>query len=332
MNNKWLQRIVGLMAVLLVVMMAVVIYMDDVNQKKQSQWVDKLHDEARPYEDEIEQLQRELNDKQKNIGVTDAQPEVMLLLQIEDAEQLETAVKWLKNYEAPVTVVIDSDVKDLSLREILQKIKDSTYFRENEVDVMLSGNPSEKDIMMQLEQKKTVLAEYGIAFSNFWFLASGEETTENTEILVQNNFAGYSQLTDYGTTLKSGELENGLIYAEHVSVKTGDNKIESTLNLCVEQKKTIALAFDMEMLSEMDSTEADSLVDTVLSMVQTKQETKDITVHNISQMLAQNAVNKQSLEEQQAEYDQFEMTQQEKIDELQDKANEIYSRWEDWKK
>ena len=332
MNNKWLQRIVGVIAVLLVVMMAVVLYMDDVNQKKQSQWVDKLHDEARPYEDEIEHLQRELNDKQKNIGVTDAQPEVMLLLQIKDVEQLETAAEWLKYYEAPVTVVIDSNMKDSSLGEILQKIKDSTYFRKNEVDIMLSGNPSEQDVIKQVEQKKTVLAEYDIAFSNFWFLASGEETTENTEILVQNNFAGYSQLTDYGTTLKSGELENGLIYAEHVPVKTGDNKIESTLNLCVEQKKAIALSLDMELLSDLEQTEADSLVDTVLSMIQTKQQTKDIAVHNISQMIAQNAVNKQSLEEQQAEYDQFEMTQQEKIDELQDKANEIYSRWEDWKK
>lgn len=332
LENRWLRRIMGVLTVLLVIGMGAGFCLEDASQKKQSEWMAALKEEARPYEREIDRLQSEVNEKRKAIGVTDTRPEVMLLLQIQNTGQLSRAEEWLNGYAFPVTIVLSASMKDSDIKDVFQKVKDSRYFTGNRVDVMLSGNPSEADMMRRAQRKRKLFSGYDVEFSNCWFLDRGEENAVNTELLAQNKFAGYSQLTDYGINLRSGELENGLVYTEHVPVKTGDNKIESTLKLCAEQKKAAAISFDMEMLAGLDKTEADTLADTVLSLIQTKQESQAVTVHNTSQMLSQNTAGRQSREEQQAEYDRFAAAQQEKMEELQDKVDAIYSRWEDWKK
>ena len=56
-------------------------------------------------------------------------------------------------------------------------------------------------------------------------------------------------------------------------VKSGDNKIESTLNLCVKQKKSVAISFPVADLMELGE-EVAELTQETLELIREKQQEK----------------------------------------------------------
>lgn len=330
MKNKGINPIlIILAATLLILCIGVMLYLGKKEEQVQSARMEALKEEAKPYEKEIEQIQNELKSAQENIEETTNQAEVMILLQVRNTEELQKAEEWLKGYSFPVTVVLDVTVPEEEIRSLLEAISHSVGFSENGTDIMVTGNALETGTMDSALQWDTICTGYSLDFSDWCFLGEGQDNRENIELLKQNGFVGFCQMTDYGINLKSGEDSSGLIYTEYVPVFTGDNKIESTLELCADQRKAVAFSFDVASIIGMDAAEVDTLIENTLILVQTMEENQKLTVHNANQIIQQKELNKKSLEEKQAEYDQRAVEQQEKIAELRSKTREIYSRWEE---
>lgn len=118
-------------------------------------------------------------------------------------------------YKIPASFIVPSDVKEKERIKIFNRIADR-YMNRKDIDIMLSGSLSEKDIWNYISESKEQIQKNRLDFSNFWYFEPGEDTEENIKLLLEKGFTDYSQITTYGKTLISGEEKNGMFYIEYV--------------------------------------------------------------------------------------------------------------------
>ena len=320
------KKVFWIISTLLLIVVVVSLWMEHKQDQKYTNRIRCLEREANNYEIQIKQIQNEMNAKQRKINRENIQAWVLPCYVVRTVSQLEQADKWIDKYKIPASFIVPSDVKEKERIKIFNRIADR-YMNRKDIDIMLSGSLSEKDIWNYISESKEQIQKNRLDFSNFWYFEPGEDTEENIKLLLENGFTGYSQITTYGKTLISGEEKNGMFYIEYVTVKQGDNKIKSTLELCKQQNNAAAISFDMEMLSQLDEKDSTELIKEVMKMIRVQRKSKEVSVYNATQILKQNDYLKKNLQKKQKEYEKYAEKEKQKIVKLQEKADKVWERW-----
>lgn len=320
------KKVFWIISILLFIILVASLWMEHKQDQKYTNRIQQLEREANGYEVQIEEIQNEMNAKQRELNRKNVQAWVLPCFVVKKESQLEQAGKWISKYKMPASFVVPVDIKEKERIGIFDKIA-KQYTNRKDIDIMLSGSLAEKEIWNYISSSKVQIQKYGLSFSSFWHFAPGEDTEENIKALLKKDFTGYSQITTYGKTLISGEEKNGMLYIEYVPVKPGNNKIKSTLKLCKRQNNAAAISFDMETLGELDEKDSARLIKEVMKMIQEQRKSKEISVYNATQILQQNQYLKKNLQKKQKEYGEYAEKEKKKIGELQEKADTVWERW-----
>lgn len=325
------KKIIIFAEVIVAVLLVNVLWLECQQDKQYTEWIQQLERKSDSYEKQIKQIQNELNARQREINRDNKRSWAMPCFIIRNTSELKQAEQWIEKYKITASIVVPYSIKEKEQSSIFQKIAENHANRKN-IDIMLSGSLSEKEIWNYISESKKQLKKYGLDFSDFWYFEQGENTEDNIKKLSEHGFAGYSQMTTYGKTLMSGKEDGGMLYIEHVPVKMGNNKIKSTLNLCKQQNNAAAFSFDMDVLNQLDEEDSTKLIKEVMEMLQVRSENQEVTIYNATQIQKQSQYLKKSLKQKQKEYEEYAQKEEQKIRKLEDKSDKIWERWSEWKK
>lgn len=320
------KKIFWIINLLLLIVLAGSLWAENKQDKEYTKRVYQLEQKVNAYDMQIKQIEAEMKVKQKEINKKNKRAWVLPCFVVRKISELEQADKWIADYKVPATFVIPYNTKEKERVSIFERLA-KQYTNREDIDVMLSGSLSEKEIWNYISETRKQIQEHGLNFSGFWYFEPGEDTGSNKKLLLKKSFAGYSQMTTYGKKLASGETQEGMLYVEYVPVKQGDNKIKSTLKLCKQQNNTAAISFDMETLGELDEKDSRGLIKEVMKMIQEQRKSKGVVVYNATQILQRNYYLKKNLKKKQKEYEEYAEKEKQKIGELQEKADTVWERW-----
>lgn len=300
------------------------LWMEHRKDQEYTKQIHQVEKKARVYETKIKEIKNEINMKQREINKENRRAWVLPCFVVRTTLELEQADKWIEKYKISASFIVPSDTTEEDRMNIFDEME-RKYINRDDIDVMLSGSLSEKEVWDYILDSKYQIQENELNFSDFWCFEAGEDTEENVKLLFEKGFTGYSQITTYGKTLISGEEKNGMLYVEYVPVKQGDNKIKSTLELCKQQNNAAAISFDMKTLNQLEEKETTELIKEVMELIQTK--SKTVSIYNASQMVKRNGYLKKKLQKKQAKYEKYVERENKKVIKLQEKSNKIWDEW-----
>lgn len=301
--------------------LALFIINDSAKEKRQAEHIRQLQIDARPYEQEIVEIRQRIADRKKEMSAVDLRSYISLCFQV----KTETDIDWIEtkfsSYGYPVTVVLNvADHSETGIKIISKMSKASIN-----MDLMFSNiaffseNPG---VVKQLEEEARTRA---VEVVPIWFLNTKEYTNDDIELLRKHGYAGFTQQTDYSANIVTGTTQSGLFYVEHVPVIPGDNKVNSSLKLAVQGAKPLALSFDVSAISADDDYQA--YVNPIMDGIQKYRDSEKMDILSMKNIVAENTMKRMQADEKQAAYERYAEEQQLRINELQEKTDEIYSKW-----
>nr|WP_296189923.1 hypothetical protein [uncultured Anaerobutyricum sp.] len=309
--------------ILLLIIVIGSLWMEHKHEQEYTKQIHQVEKKANVYETKIKEIKNEINMKQREINKANRRAWVLPCFVVRTTLELEQADKWIEKYKIPASFVVPSDITEEDRMNIFDEME-RKYINRNDIDIMLSGNLSEKEVWNYILDSKYQIQENELNFSDFWCFEAGEDTEENVKQLFEKGFMGYSQITTYGKTLISGEEKNGMLYVEYVPVKQGDNKIKSTLELCKQQNNAAVISFDMKTLNQLEEKGTTELIKEVMELIQTK--SKTVSIYNASQMIKRNGYLKKKLKKEQAKYEKYVKKENKKIIELEEKSAKVWEK------
>lgn len=289
-------------------------------EQHQSQQLQALTQEISRYTQEMEDIEDDLQDRKHALDQNLIPPTVSLCFQIRQPSDLQWVEERFASLGWPLTIVCSLDQPDL-----LQVVSWASQSPLN-LELMFSHFSTYQQSPSILDQIRQQATKAGLSISPLWFLTQEEFTHETLDLLKQHGEAGFSQPTTYSLSIQSGVTEDDLLYVEHVPVQAGDNKVQSSLVLTIEQEKCLILLFDVAYLRETEQSDTfvQAALDTLTSFEQDGQLVVDTTrtYYDLAQQ------QEQSQQEQQKEYEAYAAQQRKRLDELQKKIDEIYESWQ----
>lgn len=310
--------VIGILILALSAGLAYLFINDYRQEKRQSEYLDKLHKEASPYEMEISSIRKDIENAHDNIHKDETISQISLVFEVAQVTDVDWIEEQVSQYNYPATAVLKVD-NTLGSR-IIRRISNS----EASIDVMFSGLDELKQSQENLQTMRDAAKQYGIEAVPMWFFDSADNTDSNVTFIKDNGFSSYTQPTDYGLNIIAGE-KNDVFFTEHIPVRTGDNKVDSSIRISTEQKKPIILSFDVAELST-DSLCKDYLTAAFATLKQYMDDGKTDVV-STGEMIKTQSVLFTSEDEKLEAFEEYQDEQNARIAELQNIIDEIYSEW-----
>lgn len=294
-------------------------------QKKRDEKMDQLMEEARPYEEKIAEVQKLISAKEKEITINVEKPVIVVAFYVENEKEVRSALE-----------LAELNIKDIGITFLLNPLNDEN---ENEkiinyimgytkypYEIGIYGNVAEEGIADKLDILEGQLSKNGLSRGEFWFLSDDVKVSEYMQFLKDKGFGGYSKLTDYSLHINSGK-DGEFYYIEYLPIKVGGTKIASTLNLCVKENRTSVMLYLMKDLAQISYEDMDSICKQTFEVINNSSNNIDVQVPSkvYAGMANQNALEDARREE----FEAFKEEKNKEIEELKNKIDDIYKKWEE---
>ena len=314
-RKKFLTGILAAVSIAVGVVFVSGLYMDRKEELQKSVQIARQNEEAKPYEKEIREINAQMKEREKSLAYLNDTAEMLVGYRMYAPEDMAMIREQAETYGFSPVIVLDCTMEIKQLTNIIQSVADKGW------DIMLTGSPITDEINENVTQVREVLSQSGLSDTGVFLLKSSDYSEKNVAKLAENGFKGY---TCFSNTVTNGCEENGIIYFEYWYVQKGDTSIQNKLELMVDDRKAMIVVFDLENLHTGFLTEEaiTERLDLMADYVKAEKMVFSVTEEIVGQLSNINEVKAQ----RQAEYEEYAAQQQEKINELKEKINQIYGR------
>lgn len=319
MEHRFSGRILLAITLLLAVVLGFLMANQFQKEHRQSQEMAQFYAQTNDYEDELRSIRAELYAMKLAIDQVDITPETALCFLVRDPAQIQWVEDTFSGYGWPVSIVLSIDQTNGA--DIIARMAQS----QMDMEVMFAGISLYQQHQTNLEQLKQQAQRQEVPVSPMWFLSEEEYTQDNLNLLKQYGITGYTQPSQYSDVIQSGNSKDDQLYVEHVPVKPGERLLGSGMELAISQKRFLICAFDVEQMD--GSPEAQATLDNALEALTHFQGTGDMIVDSTRHFFDLKEEQRQAIEQRREEYDRYSAQQQKRIQQLEDKIDQIYQEW-----
>lgn len=288
-------------------------------ERHQTEQMTQFYAQTNAYEDELRSIRKELQEMQAAIEDVDITPETALCFLVQDPAQIQWVEDTFSSYGWPVSIVIPIDQPNGA--DIIARMAQS----QMDMEVMFAGISVYQQYQTNLEQLKQQAQRQEVPVSPMWFLSQEEHTQDNLNLLKQYGITGYTQPSQYSDVIQSGNSKDDQLYVEHVPVKPGERLLGSGMELAISQKRFLICAFDVEQMD--GSPEAQATLDNALEALTHFQGTGDMLVDSTRHFFDLKEEQRKAIEQRREEYNRYSAQQQQRIQQLEDKIDQLYEEW-----
>ena len=316
-----------MMAIVLVILLGVALIgglsYSRYEERKQSEWISQLAKEASPYEQQRDELKKQILKKESSITQKEDNPIMVAAFYVETPQEARQALTWAEEYmeEESITFLLNPAIDSSINEKIIETI---TKLAKQPCEAAVYGSLKDENARIGSQLLAEQLETKQLAQSGYWFLSEDSVLKDYTDWLKDNGFVGYSLLTDYAIHINSGKSQS-FYYMEYVPVKPVDHKIKSTLELCINENTVAVILFSMKDLNVLEETKREELAKSVFDIIEEKE--NQISIQTPKEVYEYLENQTKSEETRRAEYEAFKAEKEAEIKELEKQIDAIYSRW-----
>ena len=314
MKSKALSIVVLLLAVALFGLL----FVSHRQEQRQTAYMQQLQKEAVPCKQEINDIRSELAQKQHAINTKEDASGILFGFVPTSADDFTEIDKLAAEHSITPVILLDCSQEKEQLAQILEKAVAKDY------EVVLAGLQFDESILQTADEMKDLLAQMDDTKSPAFLLRNNANTEETRNLLNEH---GYTELILYDASLQAGMQENGkpyifygffkqpVYYPDYISqVVTAHTMMLASFDFSTIQSGTLQISDVERFMTLADDRKAAN-------------ELRYVDLNSAFQAVAdQNATQ----QERQESYEKYEAEQEKRIQELEEKISEIYSRWDEY--
>ncbi|MCD8237799.1 MAG: hypothetical protein LUC92_00440 [Clostridiales bacterium] len=316
-GSRVISIICVVLSVLLAGFLAYMIYTDNQQQKSQTAVMEALQAEARPYENELTQLKRELSNLEDSVSYSSEDAEIMVGFVATGDSDIEYIKDKADTYNFSPVLILDCTLD----MDIIEKIIESA---DTSWEIMLYAPTFSEEMNDLVLSVLSYLEDAGREHTGVFFLRSDYSTDANIQLLLDDEFIGYTSYHE--SSPKAGQTEDGAVYFDYSYLNTSGTSVTSRLSSAYTGKSSIIVAFDMASINSGDLSE--TYVTSLLDTIEWYTEYDDCSFSTVAAVTEElSSVN--SIEaDNQASYEKQAAEIQVRIDELEEIIDGIYDGYE----
>lgn len=305
-------------SVLLAGALAYMLYTDNQQEKAQSEAIQALQAEARPYEKELRELESELDDLE-NVTYSSEGAEIMVGFIISDVSDVSYIEDKAEAYDFEPVLILDCALELTDIKSFIDAADDdwevmlySSEFSSSTNDSVLTVT----DYLDSIEREHT----------GVFLIRNSSMNSITLQLIKDDGFIGYT--TYHESAPQAGQTSDGYVYFDYVRIVSDDSfdSMSSYLSWLYTNKTSMLLAFDMEGINSGDAAEEN--VTELLDTAQGYTENDDCSFSTVADVVTELQQINQTEEELRAANEERMAEIQERIDELEEIIHEIYSKIE----
>ena len=315
MDEEVLQTIkrvlIGVIIALLLAGMTLVLFRYRADMNSRSRRIASLTAQANAYETELNDLRRQQELEEMHLYTPEGPGVAVIAFLIDGEESLSTAVGYGQAYGFEPSILLRAD--DPNVDSVIESMAGAG------LDVILYSRGIGTAAQIRALQER--LDEAGCVNTNAYLLRAGDDTEANRRKLAQ---AGITTLFLYGDSLTSREAEDGVIELNYSYVNRSSYTPANRLNDLNGSEQGLLFAFDL-----VDTTVTERQMDEIISLIREEADTGHIAIGAVEDAVRTVRLR---LERETAKVTEFLETQEarsERISELEEIIQEIYSHWDD---
>lgn len=304
-----------LLSVLLAAFLGVSFYRDSQEQQAQTAAAESLQAEAKPYEQELTEIRRELAEMEEAIKYAGETARFIVGFELSDVSDLSYIRELADTWQFSPVLVLDCTDELETLETYLDAAADTGW------EIMLFGSSFSEAVNENVLAVRAALAERGLEDTGVFVLRRDYASTGNIQLLMEDGFIGY---TEYNDTPAAGFTQDGMVHFDYSYMQSENETISSRLSLAYANKAAILALFDLAMVQ--NGTISESYVTSVLNTIGQYAEYEDGCFSTVADAVEELQSAQAIVEARQEEYDAYAAQQQERIDELNEIISEIYGK------
>ncbi len=296
---------------------AYMIYTDRQEEAAQTALAEELQAEARPYENQLQELRSEWNDLENSVSYSSEEARLLVGFLVSEVSDISYIEEKAVAYDFVPVLVLDC-TEELTEIEALVEAADADW------EIMLYASGFSEDVNDEVLAVMAWLDSVEREYADVFFLRDDFCTTSNLQLLQEDGFIGYTSYHSASPT--EGQTDEGMVYFDYSYLTTSGTSVTSRISALYSGKTSMLVVFDMASINSGALSEAyvTSLLDTMQGYAAKEDcsfSTVAETVQRLSEVLAIEEGNQKAYEEQAAEL-------QEQIEALEETIADIYARLE----
>ena len=245
--RKSVQWIITVFALALAAGLATLLVRHVMAERQREAAVAEMLEQAEPIEREIEQLRRELAERERNVADVDTNAYLAVGYQITQRSDVELALRHAEQFGFTPVFVLDPTLD--SWRDLLDALQDTAC------EVVVSVSPCTAEGAAALELRSALEAgDDSVKDTGCFLLRMPDDSPENLNVVADAGYTGCIRHADAG---ENTVLESGLVTLSYSQIKSGEFSVENRLQKAADAAQTLLFVFDMDAVREGALTEAD---------------------------------------------------------------------------
>jgi len=303
-------------SILLIIALGYLFYTVNQGEQAQNAALETMQDEAKPYEEELQELRTQLSNLENSVSYTSDEAAIMVGFVISDASNITNDIAYIEEkaqtYAFTPVLVLDCTAELSEIETVVAATDADWEIMLYASDFLTNANENVLAVLSWLESA-------GREHTGVYLMRSDYSSDANIQCLAEDGFVGY---TVYHDTPTAGQTEDGLVYFDYSYLTTSGTTAASRLTSLYSSKSSIITIFDMASINSGELPEV--YVTSLLETMRTYADYDDCafstvadTVERLSQVNSIEAENQAGYEAEAAQI-------QERIEELKEIIAEIY--------
>lgn len=299
---------------LLAALLLLVAYRDRRTERRRKLAMEEVRNEAGIYESELAEIRSGLLRKKAELEAAADCGKLLVGYCMSSKEDISLIKEQAQEYGFEPVAVLDCTMEVERLEDILDGLQGEGY------EIMLTGTPFSEEVLDTADRVRALLPEYGLDGQVSFLLRGSDDTEENLDGLCGR---GYTGLARFDPAASGGLTEEGTPYITY-SFLHDNSQLTGGIDLVIENKSAMIVVFDLNSVESGSLKEEDMA--TTLKYIQKQADKEKLVYSSVSAALEEIKAGDDLLRIRRQNYEEYVKEQQKRIDELEEKIHEVYSR------
>lgn len=315
-SKKGLKTIISCVIILLLVgVFAGLIYQNNLVDKVANSNYSALSKQAKPYEDELKNIRKEMAKTKSSLGYVDELSNIIIGFNMSSTDDLQTILSYATRYKIKPTIILDCDKGLATLDNLLDCLKYTGY------DIILTGKNYDDYTSEVASTVRKKLSKYSLVDTKLFLLQRDMNTTANLERLFYDGYRGY---TVYSTQeILSGIDDKGLAYITYSNISKVNYSMTDKIKYFISGREPALFIFELSALTK--GTMSEDTIKLSLECLKEYEKAGQIIFSNATDTIKELVKLKDSAVKSTADYYKYEEEQNARIKELQQIIRNIYN-------
>ncbi|MCD8008024.1 MAG: hypothetical protein LUF68_03675 [Clostridiales bacterium] len=317
-NRTMIRNLIcAILCVLLACVLGYLLYTNHREQQAQTAAIEAVVEEAKSYEQELEELEEELAALEAAAAYTSEVASIMVWFTCSDAADLAYIADKAETWQFSPVLVLDCTMEQADIKQLLSAVDDTW-------EIMLYAPAFSQETNEAVLSARSCLEAAGRQHTGVFLLRDDYNNESNVQLLLNDGFIGY---TSYHTKApEEGQTAEGAVYFDYSYLTSSNTTVESRLSALYENKSAMLVVFETGSIGSdsMPESYVTSFLDTMRAYTEYDDcafSTMTAVVEELSQINTIEATNRAAHEERIAEI-------QRQIDQLEETIDAIYDKLE----